>query len=120
MSALHRKFSAITGPEDHAESTAHVESIEEIRSRIFGTHIGNGLRSGRKILRRKLVGEKIASYYPKDILKVDPFMPDLNAERYVTKSGFYALRTIGMLFGRVALRLSRNLCTASCISLNRL
>lgn len=57
------------------------ESIEEIRSRIFGTHIGNGLRSGRKILRRKLIGNKIASYYPEDITKKDPFMPDLIAER---------------------------------------
>jgi hypothetical protein len=57
------------------------ESLEEIRSRIFGTHIGNGQRSGRKILRRKLIGSKIASYYPEDITKKDPFMPDLAAER---------------------------------------
>ena len=71
----------MTGPVDRVDPEIHLESIEEIRSRIFGTHIGNGLRSGRKILRRKLIGEKIAAYYPEDILKVDPFMPDLKAER---------------------------------------
>lgn len=57
------------------------ETLEEVRSRIFGTHIGNGLRSGRKVLQKKLLGAKIAAYYPEDILKSDPFMPDLKAER---------------------------------------
>ena len=59
------------------------ETMEEIRSRIFGTHIGNGLRSGRKVLRTKLLGPKIASYYPEDILKSDPFLLDHKAERSV-------------------------------------
>ena len=63
------------------DATSSVESIEEIRSRIFGTHIGNGLRSGRKILRRALMGEKLAAYYPENVLKMDPLMPDLKAER---------------------------------------
>lgn len=60
---------------------AETESIEEIRARIFGTHIGNGLRSGRKILRGQLLGEKLAAYYPEDIVKQDPLMINIRAER---------------------------------------
>jgi small subunit ribosomal protein S33 len=62
------------------------ESIEEIRSRIFGNHIGNGLRSGRKILRRKLIGEKVATYYPEPVSKLDPMFVDTNIERYILHS----------------------------------
>jgi len=57
------------------------ESIEQIRSRIFGTHIGNGLRSGRKVLRAPLLGEKLAAYYPEDIIKSDPLMINIKAEK---------------------------------------
>lgn len=59
------------------------ETLEQIQSRIFGTHIGTGQRSGRKILKRPLLGPKIASYYLEDIAKIDPFMISLKAERYV-------------------------------------
>ena len=58
------------------------ESLEEIRARIFGNRIGNGLRSGAKLLKKKLVGEKIASYYPEPISKFDPMYINLRAERY--------------------------------------
>jgi small subunit ribosomal protein S33 len=57
------------------------ESLEEIRARIFGNRIGNGLRSGAKLLKKKLVGEKIANYYPKPIAKNDPMFINLRAER---------------------------------------
>lgn len=88
------------------------ESLEEIRARIFGTHIGgrpgwlgwrararahrtaaaasptlpplrpgNGLRSGRKALRKALVGAKIAAYYPEDPVKADPLMLSIKAEK---------------------------------------
>ena len=56
------------------------ETLEETRARIFGNLIGNGQRSGAKLLRKKLVGEKIASYYPEDIAKRDPFLIDTKAE----------------------------------------
>ena len=59
------------------------QTLEEIRSRIFGTHIGNGLPSGRKLLRKKLVGEKIASYYEVPIGKTDPLFESLDDERCV-------------------------------------
>jgi hypothetical protein len=58
------------------------ESLEEIRARIFGNRIGNGLRSGAQLLKKKLVGEKVASYYPKSIAKDDPMFIDLRAEGY--------------------------------------
>ncbi len=57
------------------------QTLEEIRSRIFGTHIGNGLPSGRKLLRKKLVGEKIANYYEVPIEKTDPLFESLDDER---------------------------------------
>ncbi len=57
------------------------ESLEQIRSRIFGSHIGNGLRSGRKVLRKRLIGDKIASYYPEPVAKYDPMFVDMDIER---------------------------------------
>ncbi len=41
---------------------------------------GNGLRSGRKVLRQKLLGPTLVAYYPEDISKKDPFMLDMKAE----------------------------------------
>ena len=67
-----------------SESLASVgteESLEQIRSRIFGSHIGNGLRSGRKVLRKRLIGDKIASYYPEPVAKYDPMFVDMDIER---------------------------------------
>lgn len=63
-------------------AAASQEGLEQIRARIFGNHIGNGLRSGRKVLRKKLIGDKIASYYPTPISKLDPMFVDLDAERW--------------------------------------
>ena len=57
------------------------QEIAAIRQRVFGTHIGNGLPSGRKILRKKLVGEKIAAYYDHARPIKDPLIVDLNAEK---------------------------------------
>lgn len=54
--------------------------MEQIRSRIFGTHIGNGLRSGRKVLRRPLLGAKLMAWYPPDPIKHDPLMLNLKSE----------------------------------------
>lgn len=65
------------------------ESIETIRSRIFGTHIGNGLRSGRKVLSKKLLGPVVEAYYPKDIFAGDPLLVDLDAERYAPLTSWF-------------------------------
>ena len=40
------------------------EYLDNVRFRIFGTHIGNGLRSGRKVLRKNLIGDKVLAWYP--------------------------------------------------------
>ena len=42
---------------------------------------GNGLRSGRKVLRKALVGQKLVDYYPPDPIKADPLMLNLKAEQ---------------------------------------
>ena len=60
---------------------ASEETLEEVRSRIFGTHIGNGLRSGRKFLRRNLLGPVFTSYYPDEMTKYDPLLPNLEADK---------------------------------------
>ncbi|GMH42503.1 hypothetical protein BSKO_10422 [Bryopsis sp. KO-2023] len=66
--------------ESPAEATRKLEDkyFDEIRARVFGYHIGNGLRSGRKVLRKKLVGERIVNYYL-DPIK-DPLMLNLKNE----------------------------------------
>ncbi|EPS67987.1 hypothetical protein M569_06784 [Genlisea aurea] len=52
---------------------AAMDGVTEARARIFG-HILNpeGTPSPHKILRKKLIGEKVASWYPYDINKNDP------------------------------------------------
>ncbi len=60
---------------------AHLKGVVEASARIFGNVIGNGLRSGHKVLRSKLVGEKLVSWYPKPVEKFDPMFLDPNEER---------------------------------------
>ena len=57
------------------------EQLAEIRQRFFGTHPGNGLPSGRKLLKKKLMGEKIAAYYEHGEPMKDPLIVNLDAER---------------------------------------
>lgn len=54
---------------------AAVKGVNEARARIFG-HILNpdGHRSANKVLRRKLIGEKVAQWYPHDIKQDDPLL----------------------------------------------
>jgi len=66
-------------------ATAREETIEEVRARVFGNHLGDGLRSGRKILRRPLIGDRVASYYPDDWFAGDPLLIDVEAERKKAK-----------------------------------
>ena len=69
-----------------AEAAANVddrlEDIELVRSRIFGNHIGDGERSGRKVLRKRLKADKIMGWYAKEpMAKLDPLFVDPVAER---------------------------------------
>ncbi|KAF5730333.1 Mitochondrial isoform 1 [Tripterygium wilfordii] len=56
-------------------ATAVLAGVTEARARIFG-HVLNptGQRSPHKILRKKLIGEKVAAWYPQDITKDDPLV----------------------------------------------
>ncbi|GAV91170.1 MRP-S33 domain-containing protein [Cephalotus follicularis] len=56
-------------------ATAVTAGVSEARARIFG-HVLNptGQKSPHKILRKKLIGEKVASWYPYDIKKDDPLV----------------------------------------------
>ena len=52
------------------------ENFREIQAKIFDYHIGDGRRSGRKMLRKKLIGEKVDNYYMEPISKIDPLFDD--------------------------------------------
>ncbi|KAI4328777.1 hypothetical protein L6164_021107 [Bauhinia variegata] len=56
-------------------ASAITQGVAEARARIFG-HVLNptGQRSAHKILRKKLIGEKVAAWYPYDIKKDDPLV----------------------------------------------
>jgi len=75
------RWMASSSSEQEATTTGGAETIDEIRSRIFGNHLGDGIRSGRKVLARPLLGPAITSYYPKDWFAGDPLLVDLAAER---------------------------------------
>lgn len=55
------------------------ETLDQIRARIFGTHIGDGRPSGRKLLRSRLAGPTVVAWYPADI--VDPLYVDVDDVR---------------------------------------
>ncbi|XP_078433435.1 37S ribosomal protein S27 [Wolffia australiana] len=56
-------------------AAAAVKGVEEARARIFG-HVLNptGRRSPHKILRKKLIGDQVADWYPYDIKFDDPLV----------------------------------------------
>lgn len=64
-----------------AAAGGRAKLVAETASRIFGTWIGDGLRSGRKVLRQKMIGEEIASYYMEAIK--DPLLDDPSEARRV-------------------------------------
>ena len=74
---------------EHAATMSKVmktaQEIAVTAARIFGHHIGNGLPSGRKVLRKRLLGPTFAAYYPESIAKLDALMVDPNETRRVIK-----------------------------------
>ncbi|XP_028769195.1 28S ribosomal protein S33, mitochondrial [Neltuma alba] len=56
-------------------AAAVTQGVTEARARIFG-HVLNptGKRSAHKLLRKKLIGEKVAQWYPYDIQRDDPLV----------------------------------------------
>ncbi|XP_076943675.1 small ribosomal subunit protein mS33-like [Bidens hawaiensis] len=65
---------------------AAVRGVTEVRAHIFG-HIINptGQRSAHKILRKKFIGEKVASWYPDDVLKEDPAIVQRKEQERLSK-----------------------------------
>ena len=87
--------SAVSCERPTSASSYTEEQIAEIRQRVFATHIGNGLPSGRKLLRKKLIGDKVAAYYDHGEPMKDPMIVSLDAERCV--QGPAVLTTIAVL-----------------------
>ncbi|XP_044494798.1 uncharacterized protein LOC123217742 [Mangifera indica] len=56
-------------------AAAVITGVTEARAKIFG-HVLNstGQRSPHKLLRKKLIGEKVSQWYPYDIKKDDPLV----------------------------------------------
>lgn len=59
--------------------------VVETAARIFGNWIGTGERSGRKLLRTRLIGEHVASYYPERVY--DPLLEDPEDKRCAQRAG---------------------------------
>lgn len=72
---------------------AAIRGVTEARAAIFG-HVLNptGQRSPHKILRKKLIGEKVAAWYPYDIKHDDPLvMANQEQEYYFLGTFFFVL-----------------------------
>ncbi|KAF7823438.1 28S ribosomal protein S33, mitochondrial [Senna tora] len=56
-------------------AAAVAQGVAEARARIFGQVLNpTGERSPHKLLRKKLIGEKVAQWYPYDIQRDDPLV----------------------------------------------
>ena len=55
--------------------------MEREAARIFGNHLGDGRRSGRKVLRRALVGARLEAWYPAEVGYKDELFQDPKIER---------------------------------------
>ena len=58
--------------------SGNTKKIAETAARIFGNYLNpSGLPTGRKLLRKHLIGEKLAAYYPeKGPETMDPLFED--------------------------------------------
>ena len=63
------------------DSEVYAAEVRQLQTLIFGTHFGDGQRTGRKLLRKALVGEKVAKYYPEPLSLSDPLFVDERVER---------------------------------------
>lgn len=65
--------------------TKSAVEIARKAAEIFGHHVGNGLPSGRKVLRKAMIGDKLVEYYPRSLVKMDPLMVDPDDTRRKVK-----------------------------------
>ena len=70
-------------------SAAVVRGVTEVRAQIFG-HVLNptAQRSAHKVLKKKLIGEKVTQWYPYDIKHDDPHVMAQEEKRYYTLPPF--------------------------------
>lgn len=69
------------------------QKVAAAAARIFGTHIGNGLQSGRKELRKNLQGPKLTSWYVRPIGKdIDPLFEHPDEDDRMIKKARMARR----------------------------
>ncbi|KAG6437934.1 hypothetical protein SASPL_102865 [Salvia splendens] len=65
--------SSLGGGLKKALAEVAIRGVTEARARIFGHFLNpTGQRSANKILRKKLIGDKVAGWYPYDINRDDP------------------------------------------------
>ncbi|PSS02543.1 Mitochondrial 37S ribosomal protein [Actinidia chinensis var. chinensis] len=65
---------------------AAIGGVTEARARIFGRVLNpTGQRSPHKILRKKLIGDKVAQWYPYGIKKDDPLVMTQQEQERLTK-----------------------------------
>ncbi|CAL1361473.1 unnamed protein product [Linum trigynum] len=66
--------------------TAVTQGVTEARARIFG-HVLNptGQRSPHKLLRKKLIGDKVSQWYPHDVTKDDPLVMAAREQERLSK-----------------------------------
>lgn len=60
-------------------------------ARIARPCTGDGLPSGRKVLKQKLIGAKVVDWYPEDLTRNDPYMLSIKAEKCVLEGLKYRL-----------------------------
>ncbi|CAO2836478.1 uncharacterized protein LOC130797338 [Amaranthus tricolor] len=67
-------------------SAAVVRGVTEVRAQIFG-HVLNptAQRSAHKVLKKKLIGEKVTQWYPYDIKHDDPHVMAQEEKRRLSK-----------------------------------
>ncbi|XP_024541782.1 uncharacterized protein LOC112350759 [Selaginella moellendorffii] len=78
---LNRIYNGPGVDQDYVNSEKYKTEILQAKARIFNYVIGNGLRSGHKILRRKLIGPELVKWYPFPLQHLDRRFKDPTEER---------------------------------------
>ena len=78
---LRRLASSVTAESANPLDSLSEEYLVQTRARIFGYRIGDGNRSGAKLLKKKLSIDKIKNYYPESPEDRDPFFEHPKIEK---------------------------------------
>ena len=75
------RYESSVTPAAEPQSKITEEYLIQTRARIFGYRIGDGNRSGAKLLKKKLPIDKIKNYYPESPQDRDPFFEHPRIEK---------------------------------------